>query len=130
MTLGDFIWAALNLPHLRAYGIAHGAVMCLCFGLVIGWRTGRMAAGALAGPIIGVVAALVFYALAGPLRYVALLPGWMTFWILFAFLQHWISRSWPSPVSGPVARPGITSTSAHGSWPFCRASWCSLNDEL
>ena len=93
MTLGDYIWAALNLPHLRAYGIAHGAVMCLCFGLVIGWRTGRMAAGALAGPIIGVVAALVFYALAGPLRYVALLPGWMTFWILFAFLQHWLSRS-------------------------------------
>ena len=87
MTLGDYIWAALNLPHLRAYGIAHGAVMCLCFGLVIGWRTGRIAAGALAGPIIGVVAALVFYALAGPLRYVALLPGWMTFWILFAFLQ-------------------------------------------
>ena len=93
MTLGDFIWAALNLPHLRAYGIAHGAVMCLCFGLVIGWRTGRVAAGAVAGPIIGVVAALVFYALAGPLRFVALLPGWMTFWILFAFLQHWLTRS-------------------------------------
>lgn len=93
MTLGDYVWAVLKLPHLRTYGIAHGAVMCLCFGLVVGWRTGRLAAGALAGPIIGILAALMFYALAGPLRYVALLPAWMTFWILFAFLQQWLSRA-------------------------------------
>jgi hypothetical protein len=93
MTLGDYIWAALHLPHRRTYGIVHGAVMCLCFGLVIGWRTSRMTTGALAGPIIGIIAALVFYALAGPLRYGALLPAWMTFWILFAFLQQQLSRA-------------------------------------
>lgn len=93
MTFGDFVWAALRLPHLRAYGVVHGAVMCLFFGLVIGWRSGRIAAGAVAGPIIGVVAALVFYALAWKLRYVALLPAWMSFWILFAFFQQWLSRA-------------------------------------
>ena len=91
MTLGDYVWAALKLPHVAAYGIVHGAVMCLCFGLVIGWRTGRVASGAAAGPVIGVLAALVFYALAGFLRYSAMLPAWMTFWILFAFLQQWLS---------------------------------------
>jgi hypothetical protein len=93
MTLGDVIWAALNLPHLRLYGVAHGAIMCFVFGLVIGWRAGRLAAGAAAGPIIGVIAALVFYALAGPLRFVALLPAWMSFWIMFAFFQQWLSRA-------------------------------------
>lgn len=92
MTLGDFAWAALQLPHRTAYGIAHGAVMCLALGLVIGRRTGRIAAGALAGPLIGVVAALTFYALAPWLRYGAMFPAWMLFWILFAFLQRHLSQ--------------------------------------
>ena len=129
MTVGDVVWAALNLPHLRVYGVAHGAIMCLVFGLVIGWRAGRPGAGAVAGPIIGVIAALVFYALAGPLRFVALLPAWMSFWIMFAFFQQWLSRadspgltamrsifaavlsgmaSLPSPASGRAARRDIT----------------------
>ena len=93
MTLGDAIWAALDLPHLRLFGVAHGAVMCLVMGLVIGWRARRPAAGTVAGPIIGVIAAVVFYALAGPLRFVALLPAWMSFWIMFAFFQQWLARA-------------------------------------
>ena len=111
MTVGDFVWAAMQLPHLRAYGIAHGAVMCLCFGLVIGWRSGRIAAGAVAGPIIGVVAALVFYGLAWKVRYVALLPAWMSFWILFAFLQQWLSRT---ESSGVAAVRGIVAAVLSG----------------
>src|SRR5215210_4759422 len=58
MTFGDFVWSAMHLPHRVAYGIAHGAVMCGCLGLVIGWRARRLAAGAMAGPLIGVIAAL------------------------------------------------------------------------
>ena len=92
MTLGDVIWAALDLPHRRANGVAHGALMCLCLGAVIGWRAGRVALAAAAGLVIGTLAAGVFYALAGPLRFVALLPAWMMFWILFAFLQQWLLR--------------------------------------
>ena len=92
MTGGDVLWAVLDLPHRRLYGVVHGAVMCLVLGMVIGWRTGRTSVGAAAGPIIGVLAALVFYALAWKLRFVALLPAWMSFWILFAFLQQWLAR--------------------------------------
>ena len=92
MTLGDFVWAALHLPHRTAYGIAHGAVMCLALGILIGRRTGRIAAGAMAGPLIGVLAALAFYALVPWLRYGAMFPAWMLFWILFAFLQHQLSK--------------------------------------
>lgn len=92
MTFGDFVWSAMRLPHRMAYGITHGAVMCLVLGLVIGWRAGRVVPGALAGPVIGVLAALVFYALAPWLRYSAMFPAWMFFWILFAFLQQRLSQ--------------------------------------
>jgi hypothetical protein len=87
MTIGDWTWAALNLRHRVAYGIIHGAVMCLCLGTAIGIREGRPAAGVVAGPIIGVVAAAAFYALAPWLRLMAMFPAWMLFWVLFALLQ-------------------------------------------
>ena len=35
----------------------------------------------------------MFYALADTLRYVALLPAWMSFWIMFAFFQQWLARA-------------------------------------
>jgi hypothetical protein len=92
MTLGDFVWAALRLPHRMAYGLAHGAAMCLCLGLVVGIRAGKPATGALAGPIIGVIAAGMFYVLAPWLRYGAMLPAWMLFWMLFALLQQRLRR--------------------------------------
>ena len=92
MTFGDFIWSAMDLPHKVAYGIAHGAVMCGCLGLVIGWRAGRVAAGAIAGPVIGVVAALAFYGLVSGMGYIgAMVPAWMLFWILFVWLQQRLS---------------------------------------
>jgi hypothetical protein len=88
MTLGDFVWAFFSVPHLAVYGVAHGAVMCLAIGAVIGARARRLAAGALAGPIVGVLAAGAFYALAPALRWTAMLPAWMLFWVLFAVLQQ------------------------------------------
>jgi len=88
MTFGDYVWARWNVQHKMAYGLAHGAVMCLCIGAVIGARTRRVAAGAAAGPVIGVVAAGAFYLLAPVMGMRAMLPAWMLFWILFALLQQ------------------------------------------
>jgi hypothetical protein len=92
MTLGDLVWAVFHVEHKAAYGVAHGAVMCLAIGAVIGARARRLAAGALAGPFIGVLAAGAFYALAPALRWTAMLPAWMLFWILFAVLQQRLRR--------------------------------------
>jgi hypothetical protein len=92
MTLGDLLWAALDLRHRVWYGIAHGAVMCLCIGLVIGVRAGQPASGTALGPIVGVIAAGAFYLLAPWLRLSAMLPAWMLFWILFALVQHRLQR--------------------------------------
>ncbi len=87
MTLGDWTWAALGLRHRVAYGLAHGAVMCLCLGAAVGLRERRLGAGVAAGPVIGVVAAGAFYVLAPWLQLSAMFPAWMLFWILFALLQ-------------------------------------------
>jgi hypothetical protein len=92
MTFGDFFWAALNLRHRVLYGVVHGAVMCLFIGVAIGIRTRRPAAGALAGPLIGVIAAGAFYVLAPWLRLTAMFPAWMVFWICFALLQAKLAR--------------------------------------
>lgn len=93
MTFGDFVWATFRVEHRAAYGVAHGAVMCLGIGAVIGARARRIAAGALAGPLIGVLAAGVFYVLAPALRWSAMLPAWMLLWILFAVLQQRLMRA-------------------------------------
>lgn len=88
MALGDYLWAALHIQHRVANGIAHGAAMCLCLGIAIGVHARRPIPAALAGPVIGVIAAGAFYLLAPWLRMSAMFPAWMLFWILFAILQQ------------------------------------------
>ena len=90
MTIGDWLWAAFEIRHTITAGLAHGALMCLCLGAAIGLREGRAAAGLIAGPIVGVLAAAAFYVLAPALRMMAMFPAWMFFWICFAVLQAWM----------------------------------------
>ena len=92
MTVGDWLWAAMEIRHRVAYGLIHGALMCLCLGLAIGVRAGRPAPAAIAGPAIGVLAAASFYALAPMLRWNAMFVAWMLLWILFGVLQRWLSK--------------------------------------
>jgi hypothetical protein len=92
MTTGDFAWAALHIHHRTAYGIAHGAAMCLCIGIAIGIRVRRPLPAAIAGPLIGVAAAATYYVLASPLKWGALFPAWMLLWILFALLQKLLTK--------------------------------------
>jgi hypothetical protein len=93
MTFGDFAWAALDIRHRVAYGIVHGATMCLCLGLAVGVRARRQTVAAIAGLVIGVIAAVTFYALAPVLRLGAMFPAWMLLWILFAVLQHRLQKT-------------------------------------
>jgi hypothetical protein len=92
MTLGDFLWEVLRLRHHVVTGLAHGAAMCLCIGAFVGARERRLAAGLIAGPVIGLLAAGGFYLLAPWLRYAAMFPMWALFWICFAVLQDRLRR--------------------------------------
>jgi hypothetical protein len=107
MTIGDWLWAAFGIRHTITAGLAHGALMCLCLGAAVGLREGRVAAGVVAGPIIGVMAAGAFYLLAPALRMMAMFPAWMFFWICFALLQSWMQARWLRQGERPPAAVSI-----------------------
>lgn len=104
-TLGDLLWAGLSLRHRMVYGLVHGALICLFIGAFVGWRAGRLGAGLAAGPVIGLLAAACFYLLAPWLRYYAMFPAWMFFWICFAALQKRLraERLWVGAVARGLA---------------------------
>lgn len=86
-TFGDWVWARFIPSHRPAYGLAHGAIVCLCIGLALGVPRGRALRGALAGALIGLGAAGGFYILARALGYAAMFVLWMALWAAFALLQ-------------------------------------------
>jgi hypothetical protein len=90
MTAGDFVWEHFGVRHTTATGMLHGAAMCLCIGGVLGGRAGRPLLGVAVGPIVGVLAAAAFYAMAPTLGWGAMLPAWMFFWICFALFQRFL----------------------------------------
>lgn len=87
-TVGDFVWEFWNIRHTAVHGVIHGALFCLAIGAAVGVRTRRLIPAVVAGPLIGVLAAGVFYMLAPAMRMRAMFPAWMLFWICFALLQR------------------------------------------
>jgi hypothetical protein len=115
------LWAGLSLRHRVGYGLVHGAIICLLIGAFIGWRAGSPSRGVAAGPIVGVLAAGVFYLLAPWWRYYAMFPAWMFFWVCFALLQKALrrERSWgPSLARGTTAAivSGLAFYAISGIW--------------
>ena len=91
-TAGDMLWAGLSLRHRVVYGLLHGAAICLLIGAFIGANAGSVGRGVAAGPVVGFLAAGLFYLLAPWMGYSAMFPAWMFFWICFALLQKVLRR--------------------------------------
>ena len=104
-TAGDMLWAGLSLRHRVGYGLVHGAAICLAIGAFVGVHARRPAAGIAAGPVVGLLAAGTFYVLAPWLRYYAMFPAWMFFWVCFAVLQKQLCRDprWGSALARGAA---------------------------
>lgn len=86
MTFGDWVWAVFELPHRAVFGLIHGLVLCCGIGLYLGLPRRAATRGAVAGGLIGLGAAALFYALAPLLKWTAMLPAWMAFWVAFGVL--------------------------------------------
>ena len=85
-TLGDFVWAGLDLQHRMPYGLAHGGLLFLCIGAYLGSIEGQALKGALAGAVVGVVAAGTFYLLAPIAGYSIMFVVWAFVWLALAVL--------------------------------------------
>lgn len=86
MTFGDWVWARFTLPHRAVFGLIHGLVLCCAIGAYLGLPREAVARGAAFGGAIGLAAAALFYALAPLLKWGAMFPAWMAFWIAFGVL--------------------------------------------
>lgn len=87
-TLGDFVWAGLNLRHRVVYGLAHGAILFLCMGAYFGSLQKNTFMGALYGAAIGLAAAGSFYVLAPVAGYSVMFFVWAFVWIALAVLAR------------------------------------------
>src|SRR2546427_13006 len=80
-TLGDFIWATWITRHPPVYGLTHGTLLFLCLGLYLGACAGRTVTGAVAGALLGFLAAGGFYVLAPLVGYSAMFVLWIGVWV-------------------------------------------------
>ena len=85
-TLGDFVWAGLALRHRVPYGLAHGALLFLCVGAYLGSIERQPLRGAIAGTLIGLLAAGGFYVLAPVAGYSVMFAVWAFIWLALAML--------------------------------------------
>ena len=92
-TLGDFVWAGLNLRHRVVYGFAHGAILFLCMGAYFGSLQRKTRIGAMYGAAVGLAAAGSFYVLAPVAGYSVMFFVWAFVWIALAVLVTRILRA-------------------------------------
>ena len=85
-TLGDFVWAGLNLRHRTEYGLAHGAILFLCMGAYFGSLEKKTRVGAMYGAATGLAAAGSFYLLAPLAGYSVMFFIWAFVWIALAIM--------------------------------------------
>lgn len=86
-TIADYVWF-LDIPqHQVSSGAIHGATLFAALGAYLGWRKGKLGAGAFGGLLSGTIAALSFYALAPIGGYSMMLVSWLLLWIMLAALQ-------------------------------------------
>ena len=96
-TFGDYVWFEIGVQHRPTAGAIHGAVLLGAAGAVLGWLSGRVVLGFLAGIASGVGGALAYYGLAslGPrgMNYGAMVAAWAAIWLVLAFVDGRILRA-------------------------------------
>ena len=92
-TLGDFVWANWIPGHRPIFGLIHGAVLFACLGCYLGVLRKRAGLGALAGAMLGLLAAGSFYLLAPITGYSAMFVVWFLVWMALGLLYRELQRA-------------------------------------
>jgi hypothetical protein len=111
-TLGDFIWATWIPRHRPIYGLTHGALLFCSVGLYLGFLGKKPAAGAIAGALIGGLAAGSFYVLAPFVGFSIMFALWFAVWIALGALNEKLNRR-PGIIRAATTR-GLLAAAAFG----------------
>lgn len=117
----EWVWAAFIPSHQVSYGIAHGAVMCICIGLVLGHAAGgpaRMKPALLWTIVLGTLISASFYPLYFLLGMFAMFVSWILLWLAFAWILRRL-RDGDESLKATMIRGGLGSLlSAVGFYPI------------
>lgn len=86
-TFGDFVWATWIPRHRPVYGLTHGTLLFFCLALYLGGCAGRPMIGAVAGALLGFLAAGSFYVLAPFTGYWVMFLVWIGVWVGLGLLN-------------------------------------------
>ncbi len=127
MTLGDFVWASQLLRHHMAYGLLHGAGLCLALGLALGAPAKRPLTGAIGGLVVGILSAASFYVLAPMMRYSAMFVSWVLLWILLALLDRMLQRG--ASVAAALIRGALAAVGSGLAFYAISGMWQNWNPQ-
>jgi hypothetical protein len=119
-TLADAVWAHWILRHRPIYGLIHGSLLLLVFGVYLGvvGRTMRsFLLGLLGGPAAGLAAASSYYLLARFLRYSAMFAAWAFLWVLLGILARFVipgGQSWRETLLRGIAAALLSGLAFYG----------------
>jgi hypothetical protein len=91
-TAGDFIWATWIPRHRPLYGLTHGSLLFLAIGFFLGVLAIRPLAGALAGAVLGALAAGSFDLLAPSVGDSGIVVIWCGVWMALGGVDAWLNR--------------------------------------
>ena len=86
-TVGDYLWANFIPHHRPIYGLIHGTLLFLAVGLFLGVRLHKPAIGAVAGALLGFLAAGGFYLLSPRFGYAPMFPIYIGVWLGLGLLN-------------------------------------------
>lgn len=127
-TLGDFLWANWVPGHRPLYGIIHGSLLFLCIGLYLGTLTNRQGFGALAGALIGGLAAGSFYLIAPAVGRSTMFFLWFAAWIALGLLNERLRRR-EIKLRATLARGALAAVGSGVAFYLISGIWFPFNPE-
>lgn len=127
--VADAFWAAALPEHRTVYGLVHGGIVLGVLGFVLARLGGarRPALGALAGVLIGVGAAALFYVLYVLVGNVAIILSWMALWLAFAMLNEALASD-SETISRAITRGAVAAVASGLAFWLVSGMWLGPHD--
>lgn len=127
-TMGDYLWATWITSHRAAFGLTHGVLLFLCVGTYLGAVAGQPAKGAIAGPIVGFLAAASYYVLAPLLGRSAMFVAWVALWVALGLVNARLRRQ-PGGARKALVRSSIAALGSGVVFYLISGIWFPFNPQ-